>query len=275
MSVLCTHPGRYGDLLWALPTMRALADHTGTRVDLLLPRRYASESLIQLLQRQPYLGGVFTTADWEVLETAPISPRIPPNVTPGYDQVVHLGLDGWPQRSLPFETYRLAALQVPDLLPPDLTTPWITAPYHLPAPRIALGFTDEYFELKYGLYWLLRAAFADTDNPDRTGHELINVSNSPRWNDVLVKPDDWQSAAAWIGSAKLFIGCCSALHVLACALGTPVLVLEPQKARHHDCFYPYGKLGPQVTLVTGNDGLPTFDARHLIDLARMRLEVAA
>ena len=52
---------------------------------------------------------------------------------------------------------------------------------------------------------------------------------------------------------------------VACALGKPCVLIEPNPHRHGDLFYPYGKTGSRVTLVVGNDGKPTFDARHCAD----------
>jgi hypothetical protein len=81
----------------------------------------------------------------------------------------------------------------------------------------------------------------------------------------------WETAAGLIASSQLFLGCCSALHVLACGLGVPVVLMEPNPHRHHVNFYPYGTEGPRVTLVRGNDGQPTFDARHVLDAVRAGL----
>jgi hypothetical protein len=63
----------------------------------------------------------------------------------------------------------------------------------------------------------------------------------------------------------VFLGDCSAWHVLAMAMGIPVVLVEPLEARWNPIFYPLGMDGPQVTMVRGNDGNPTFDARHVAD----------
>jgi hypothetical protein len=261
MKVLATHPGRYGDLLWALPTVRALATTYGCQVDLLLSPNYSDPHLCTLLEQQIYIGTVTSTRDWEIVETAPITPRIPPNLPAGYDRIVHLGYDGWPALTLPREVYRIAQQSVPTIVPLNLAQPWLVTSALLHR-GVAVGFSDEYFELKYGLVQLLREHLG----PRR----VANVSGGPRWTaDQTTRT--WQMAATLIVGAPLFVGCCSALHVLACALGVPVLLVEPASARHHDVFYPYGKFGPQVTLLTGGDGLPTFDSRHLVDAVDARL----
>jgi hypothetical protein len=265
MKILATHPGRYGDCLWALPTVRALSATFHTRVDLLVSPRVGTPGFLQLLRKQhAYLGTVIVAHDWEILETAPITPRVPPSLPSDYDLTVHLGYESWPQKALPYDIHRLAAPQVPDLAPINLATPWITTGLGLTC-DVAVGFSDEYFEMKFGLERLLweHLVLTDPEHPSR----VVNVSGGPRWHQDLA----WSTAAEWIAGAKLFVGCCSALHVLACAVGTPVVVVEPAPARHHDCFYPYGKQGPQVQLLLGADGLPTFDSRHLINAVDERL----
>jgi hypothetical protein len=268
MKILCTHPGRYGDCLWALPTVRALSQSAHVPVDLLLSPTYASNGFQELLRQQDYIGTVTVAGDWEILETAPITPREPPSLPSGYDAVVHLAYEGWPSLSLPWEICGIAEKQIPLLRPIDLDTPWITA--ELPPQRMRVnlpivGFTDEHFELKVGLVTLLRRARLAFDN----------ISSGPRWQqEAHVRPTPWPRAAAVLAHASLFAGCCSALHVLACAVGTPVVVAEPAPARHHDVFYPYGKISDdRVRLLLGNDGHPTIDSRHLLDAIEARQAV--
>jgi len=59
--------------------------------------------------------------------------------------------------------------------------------------------------------------------------------------------------------------------VLACAVGTPCIVMEPAEARWHPIFWPYGQDGPQVRLVRGGDGRGTVDARHCRELIQAAL----
>jgi hypothetical protein len=96
----------------------------------------------------------------------------------------------------------------------------------------------------------------------------VDLSVGPRWIAEYQQhehggPWSWEHAAAWISRAAVFLGDCSALHVLACAIGTPCVLMEPNEARHHEIFWPYGKTGPQVTQVLGTDGRWTWDARHV------------
>lgn len=269
MTVLCTFPGKHGDLLWALPTVRAISELYAVPIDLQIGWRVGS--LAELIQRQPYIGHVDVDAQWVTQDTAPPSPYRPPMTPPGYDRVFHLGYDAWPSPDLPHDIYRRFLEQLGDsysidvLDPPilDLITPWIKSPYALPQTDVCLGFTDEYFELKYGLYMLLHQQLK----------HYVNLSTSPRWKDEGGQSGyTWLSAAAWLGTTKVFLGCCSALHVLACAMGVPVVIMEPSEPRWNEIFYPYGKVGPQVWLVNGGDGRPTWDARHVLGSIEATLE---
>jgi hypothetical protein len=76
---------------------------------------------------------------------------------------------------------------------------------------------------------------------------------------------NWEETVTAIQAADVFLGCNSGLHVLACAIGKPVIMMEPSPARHNPIFFPLGTTGPQVTLVLGNDGQPTWDARAVAD----------
>lgn len=278
-KVLATFPGKYGDILWALPTVRALSEAAGAPVDLVIAGAYGS--IVPLLARQPYLRRVWAMPEWVVQDTAPIAPRVPPTALPGgqpivefepgtYDRVLHLGYEGWPRSPLPYETYATACDAVRDTplyqrLAPDLDRPWITAPFQWvarPYP-VAVGFTDEHFELKFGI-WQLLFRREVREAPDRLG--LINLSHGTRWQaEAEYGGFDWETAASAIAQSEVFLGDCSALHVLACALGVPCVLMEPAPARHHPIFWPFGTDGPRVTQVRGGDGQWTWDARHVWD----------
>ena len=274
MTILCTFPGRHGDLMWALPTVRAIQEATSAEVDLLVSVKYGS--LQPLLREQPYLRACFVDHGWLVQETAPISPRRPgelPELGVAYDRIFHLGYDGWPPHTLPKTIEALMHRQWPDAWGPvptiDLDRPWITTsadayPFYNRV-DVAVGFTDEWFELKLGVLALLQ----------RAGIQEVWIGNSPRWHDEAGKVGfTWQQAAAILRTLPIGLTDCSALHVLACAVGTPqILLIEPNPHRHADVFYPYGKTGRE-TLILGGDGQPTFDSRHVRDAVYAALQKA-
>lgn len=268
MRILCTFPGRFGDILWALPTVRALSEAHDTPIDLMIAGAYGA--LAPLLREQSYLGTVTADPLWEVQQTAPMSPRTPPYIHYGWDAIYHLGYRGWPVLTLPDEIAEQHNIHAAPTIRIDLARPWITAePWFELSHSLIVGFSDEHFELKYGLTHLLTRQAIGVP----TGSGFLCCAEGSRWQrEGGYEGVDWRESAQRIAACDLFLGCCSALHVLACALGKPCVIMEPAEARWHDIFWPYGKVGPQVTLVTGGDGKPTFDARHVGDALRTALK---
>lgn len=272
MKILCTHPGKYGDSLWALPTVRALADANECPIDLLLSPGYSSHA--DLLRAQPYIGDVRVWESWQVQNTAPMTPWSPfedtlhheaLDVPEGYDVIVHLGYRQWPRLTLPEEVYQTVQREYLGLAiaPLDLQTSWIRPTLRYAAAPVAIAFSEQHFELKYGLARLIEQRFA----------VAFDYSSGPRHEAELGRDHvSWETLATQLTAAKVAVCCCSASHVLACAVGTPVVMMEPDPDRHNDIFYPYGKAGPEVTLVLGGDGKPTFDARHVGDAIAEKLK---
>lgn len=251
MTLTVTHPGRYGDLLWACPTIRALAAVHGP-VHLHLPGEF--QSIVPLLVPQPYIEVVTWDPNWAA------SPET--REAPMYPEGLHLGYQGWPEVGLPYQTYQLAC-SLTSMRPLDLETPWITVPGPAPSVPWTVGFTDTWFELKWGLLNLLD----DGNRPLWTW-----VGANTRWcTEGKFLPTPWTTAARYIASSRVLLTDCSALHVLAVALGVPCVVVEPMEARWNPIFWPLGMDGPRVTCVKGQDGRPTFDARHVRDALEVAL----
>lgn len=256
MRILTTFPGRFGDVLWALPTIRAISERYAVPVDLIIAGEFGG--LLPLLRLQPYLQRVEAEGDW------PTAVRVPPmiaglvgdQIDAEYDHVFHLGYRRWPELPLPHEIY-LNLADPTICLPPDLQRPWITVdPLH--ATDLAVGFTEAWFELKLGLLSSidLQLGWALLTQLTPTGSRWTTEATG-----LCVMPCDWLTAAQMIAGAKGFFGDCSALHVLAVALGKRCVIMEPMEARHNPIFWPLGTDGPQVRAVRGNDGDFTFDAR--------------
>jgi hypothetical protein len=270
--MIVTHPGRFGDLLWALPTVRALAKVHGP-VDLHLPVDPANTTpmvdIAPLLRLQPYIRAVIVRQDWSIEQDAPRRPTEPPD-TDG----VHLGYPEWPTAPLPFYSAMLGGFHPADV---DFS-PWITVNHPAPPIPICCMWTDRWFELKFGLTKLL--------NRRPLPAMWYGTSGGSRF----------QSEAGWIpttilnlaerfASADVVLTDCSMAHVLAAGLGKTVVVVEPETARHHWVFWPgayinantghwrqgYHLFGRLIFPVIGGDGKPTFDARHTFDAIQERL----
>lgn len=268
-DLLVTFPGRAGDLLWALPTVRAIAAHYGP-VTLQICGEF--ESLLPILEGQPYLKKVIADHAWSMSHGWEAPSLCKPAVleTYHYDGIYHLGYRRWPELPLPLETW-LQATELFGILPPiDLAEPWITGitPSTDWVTPLVIGWTECHFELKVGLMALLERRQPAEDYFEA----FVLAPPGSRWiTEAGFDPIPWLEAAQRIMAAQLFLGDCSALHVLAVAMGIPVLLMEPMEARWQGIFYPLGMDGPQITVVKGTDGKPTFDARHVgeaLDRAR-------
>jgi len=268
MRILVTHPGRHGDVLWSLPAIRALFEATHAQIDVATSPKYAG--LVALIAAQPYVHHAFAIPDWAIEESAPITPREPPGLDASdYDQVYHLGYKGWPLQPLPYEAFGLLLEQTAHLqgLTLDLQRPWITVPLTGELDlSVVYGWSDEHFELKYGVTELVKYRLLT-----ERGHVIHPLESRWAHEAPPFTPEGWGTSAQWIARTRVFLGCCSALHVLACALGIPCVIMEPAEARWNPIFWPFGKVGPQVTLVLGNDGQPTFDARAVAHEIRRAL----
>lgn len=268
MRVLCTYPGRYGDLLWALPAVRAIATTLKVPIDLGVAPKY--RAITQLIEQQPYVAACYGIDGWAVEETAPMSPREPPRIPEGYDLVLHLGYEGWPAPTLAQDVYERARALLDVRLGVTLghldLSPWITPIGAIPAPRgprVWLGWSEEHFELKVGITQILCARFPAVQfwwiRPFGGRYDEYAV----RAENLHLLPGDWLQTARWAASCTLYLGCLSSQWCLANALGLRCVAIEPAEARWHPVFWSDG--GGRNTLVRGNDGRPTFDARHIGD----------
>lgn len=221
--------------------------------------------MVDLLLQQPYLAGVVADSRWNMSDgwEAPVLPR-------KYDRVIHLGYRRWPELALPREVEQTAVSEgwLREGVV-DLGRPWISVKAGDWVNDIACGFTEAWFELKLGLclavdsllpdYWLTQLTPCGT----RWTAEGNLVDQA-----FTVEGCGWVTAAQYIRDCKVFLGDCSALHVLAVALGKQAIIVEPMEARWAPIFWPLGMDGPQVRCVKGNDSRPTFDARHTADVLR-------
>ena len=277
MRVLATMPGKFGDILWSLPTVRAIAEAAGEPVDLCLSRTYGTDPFCDLLKGQSYLRGVFAEPTWIVRDTAPMTPqRLSLDATTmhnfagvGYDKVIHLGYERWPQNLLPVEIYLQATGQWGTALPGlKLDRPWVEVEGSGSPCEMAVGFSDEWFELKLGLL------AAVTWRLEHEHTALLLMAKGSRWDQecgpgiIARSVADWNETAQAIRNSDLFLGCLSAQWVLANALGIPTVIMEPSEPRHNPIFFYES---PRNTLVLGNDGKPTFDARAVVAAVKAKL----
>lgn len=264
--ILCSMPGRFGDILWALPTVREISEYHGKPVSFVTSPRF--RSIVDLIQQQDYIDQAFVDPCWVIENESPITPSEPVSRYDGYDWQYHLGYPEWPTRPLPYYVASYAGWPSANV---RLEDPWIRPSIEeRNKERVAVGFPDEWIELKMGVLLNLAGEFDkvqfDLIVPDRIGSRIREwVDVLPK--NVLILPCSWVCAAHYIATSGLYLGCLSAHWVLANAVGTPTVIFEPSPERHHPIFwvdrYVDGK--NQNHLVRGIDGKPTFDARHVIN----------
>lgn len=279
--ITIAHPGRYGDLLWALPAVRALTEQHGAQARILLPTDPANttpmEAIAPLLREQEYVGAVEVVPEWSITQDAPRRPLVPPALAESHDQTLYaLGYRSWPERPLPYAAAHLAgewvyaqAVERPEVY----FRSWIQAKETgLPRrrPNLLVHWTDRWFELKIGILREIDRALPrlHVDWYAEPGSRMHKAGATPATFAEL--------AGAMQHDSSVVLTDCSSAHVLAAAIGVPrVLVVEPEEARHHFVFWPGSTLpmwarretplGRRIRPVLGGDGRPTFDSRHTID----------
>jgi hypothetical protein len=233
-NVLCTFSGPNGDILWSLPTVRAISQMVGTKVDFAMMPYY--DSLITLIEHQPYVRKAFTVPDWirwhSNFGDQPWHP--PKTVEQGYDRCFHLTYQSHPalgdQRYYLIDfTAHQQGIKLKDPLP------FLSVGQVCPdKPTVAYAFNTQYAELKLQFLEHLKAKLPE--------YRFENVAELP-----------WLQAAAWIKWSVCFVGCRSSNYVLAHGVGQPhIFVYEPHPSRHAsgnfgDIFgCPYGMevMGP-------------------------------
>lgn len=267
MTILATMPGHFGDILWSLPTVRLLAARHGGPVDFMTSPKYSS--ILELVQAQPYILETWTGKDWDVSSEDTAQNRVPPACDcDDYEKIYHLGYQEWPTSLLAGNIRESVGLKDAD---PALALhePWIH-PVGLRETEgsvITVGFSEEHIELKMGVLLGMAAEFEEITwrlilPPALISHRAWEWVVSAR-DYVELWQADWEQAAVAIASADLFFGCLSSLWVLANAVGTPTVIMEPMVARHNPIFW---RESPKNHMVIGNDGKPTFDRRHTVEM---------
>lgn len=290
MSFMVCHPGRYGDLLWALPAIRALAEFHAEAPRLILPTDPANttpmRAIVPLLERQEYIGRVDIDPAWSITQDAPRGPLYPPVKLPGMQA---LGYTSWPSRPLPYESAMVAGEEIYALacsMPEHFFRPWIEVGgvpvFH--NKRLLVHWTDRYFELKLGILKEIERVLPDVDVSwyAQKGSRMCQAGAVAAGFDTL---------ATMMASHRVVLTDCSAAHVLATGVGVrTVLVVEPEEARHHFVFWPGTivsgpahdtnwtqqmgtPLGERIRPVLGGDRRPTFDSRHVIDEITKALDI--
>lgn len=275
---LCTFPGKHGDVLWSLLTAREIARRQGTRVHFVVSQEVMG--LVPLIDAQPYVAACWSDGwSWKGDPGAgeQIVPQFDYQGLYGVKHVHHLHYKGWPKKSLPLEIWEQARMEPEEEkgrgFAEAAQDPWITLPENTPRGRgacVFFGWSEEWFELKVGLSLLVRESFEGTQCYMPHGRWASEAAG------LFGAPANWLETASMLAACDLFVGCLSSQWVLANAMGVPCVVVEPNVARHNPIFWWEGRVladgAPANTMVLGNDGKPTFDARAVKAAVKAGLE---
>jgi hypothetical protein len=236
--------GRYGDILWALPTVRSLRYYNmrSEPIEGSTPTIgegfYASEirrliqcemhlgimpqfaSLLPLLNAQQYVDKAFAIDNWKCTgEPYGCQPWEAPFIE-GYDKIYHLTYQRHPSINQPLidfiaeqQSIKLESNNVLPFIDVELNAEQIER-FQVPPKIISYGFNNDYQELTSTFMAIVK----ETLEP--FGYMFADVTKM-----------SWINAAISIWQSACFIGCRSSNYVLSCGLNKRIFVYEPNSAR--------------------------------------------
>lgn len=213
---LCTHPGKYGDILWSLLVAREFALQDGAPVDFAIRSPY--EPLLPLLRMQRYIGQAFVIPNWSSWGSPygdqPFeSPEFP--CREEYDIINDLGYRRHPGCPLAQAMAEEQHIQLT-----HLDEPWIevTSESEIKSnsDQVAMGFGETMYEKSMFLRFL--------------------AMRLPAIKFLDVEEMNWVEACHTIKTSLCFLGSRSSNSVLAFGLGKPMIIFEPAGPRNKPCF---------------------------------------
>ncbi len=250
---LCTFSGKYGDILWSMPTAKYISERiVGEQVDFAVMPYY--QNLLPLLVEQNYIDRAFIVEDWLrthsnhgdqpwqppkwIEEGGPhgydkeergIKPRAP------YKKFWHLGYRGHPGISAPsmplidFVSYQqgisfngwsvVPFLDVSDSVEEEAKMIHFSSGPMKEVIRekrlVTFSFNEQYAELKKEF---LESLWSKCQG---SGLEFFNVAEV-----------GWKEATWLIKKSLVYVGCRSACWVLANGVGKTIISFEPHPSRH-------------------------------------------
>lgn len=250
MKILCTFSGKIGDILWSLPTVRALREiseqpHSVSHpnednlvtLDFGIMPQY--KSLLPLLTMQSYIDNAFTINDWECIGSpCGDQPWEPQHVPEGYDKVFHLTYQRHPSSNEALIDFIAAqqGLKLTDPIVPFIHASKCDGYY------IAYAFNELYKPLKDAFLQQL---------------QLLLIENDSRIMLVDSTKLDWVQALSMIKSAVCFVGCRSSNYVIANGVGQRnIFIYEPHPSRNMTGPLGYTFSNPHATAIESPLGMP-------------------
>jgi hypothetical protein len=225
---LCTFPGKYGDILWSLPTAKYIAERiVSSPVDFAVMPYY--ESLLPLIKEQSYIDRAYVIPEWlRTHSNYGDQPwQIPAiiNVNEPYERIWNLGYRCHP--GLPFGNPDISLMDFiayqQGITFSETMIPFLTAkdPEERDEPfdkclNIAMAFNEQYAEQKEEFKKAYITAMHGTDD----------IAT------VYLDAFSWSEAASELKDAVCFVGDRSANWVIANGLGKQCITFEPHPSRH-------------------------------------------
>lgn len=233
---LVTFSGKYGDILWSLPTVKKISQLVGEPVDFATMPMY--HSLLPLLARQSYINTARAMSDWMLMHSNyGDQPWNPPSHTQcvtqgqgayeckaGWDKCWHLGYRQHPGKVFGAQEMQLidfTAWQQGIYFNQDNPLPFIDTPELVQKPvdkYIAVSFNDQYIDLKAVFYNKL---------VERFGSRI--VATTVPWDN---ERKEWKESSQIIANAAGYVGCRSSNYVIAHGVKKRMITYEPHPARN-------------------------------------------
>jgi hypothetical protein len=239
-----THPGKVGDMLYGLPTMRQICQAKGEQADF-YTSDYCYPIVKRLVERQSYINNCFMSQTYRIerMDIGVQPWRVPVDVSI-YSTTYHLGFKHVPDRELPAFIADEVGLKWDGVISYEYDdTPTLDEPYIVIAPRGQTSYTPLFNEVIANSP--IKAVVIGSYT-DYTGYGINKCGL------------DLLETLPWIAKSKGFLGLMSSQLVLANGFSIPKVA--PHDGIHWDMrhvvhsptnFYPVNPTARQVLEIFG------------------------
>lgn len=269
---LCTFTGKYGDILWSLPTAKYIAERVVNQaVDFAVMPYY--RSLLPLLVEQSYIDHAFVVEDWlRTHSNHGDQPWQPPEwvekkahlkfpveikkdelgaiqyVLEPYEKFWHLTYRGHPGISAPsMPLIDFIAYQQGINFNNFQVVPFLNVSDSVEEEAAKIHFTSgqmmDVIREKRLVAYSFNEQYAE---PKKIFFETLWAAAHEEFEFFNVAEVGWKEAAWLIKKSLVYVGCRSACWVLANGVGKTIISFEPHPSRHKACHLgtvfgnPYG-----------------------------------
>lgn len=200
-KIAATFPGKVGDILWSLPTVREISKLAGKPVDFYVMPHF--DGVCELIESQPYINKCEGINGWEVDGNKALQDWEPPYLPDMYDAVYHLGYKSYPSYPLVLHAAMTANI--------SWTQPVL--PFIEAEPK---GNYDVIFGF---------SVYVDPivdDFIDKVVNKVMEKFPSLKWINGSQLP--WKEFAEYTAGSKVYIGDKTGMHVIAHGLNKDFII---------------------------------------------------